>query len=254
VAVLNGVSGAVELRSPSHRPDALPRLPRRLLVIQDRRRIVRAERLAHLGVHPPGRVETGVGHRAQLGHPAADEDALGVLIQPLLDRVVDADGVDAGDAGLHLRLRVVDARLVIGEAAGEEQRRLAPVQPEVVARHRHQHRAHAEVDPTRLGQVALAGVHKRPAGAARTPGLEAHGIEFVLAQAVVGGVGVLELQPRLALELLHEVAVPVQPAEKRPQRARRAGRRGRVLAQRPQPRLAGLGDLAQRERAPGQMR
>jgi hypothetical protein len=54
------------------------------------------------------------------------------VIFSLLDDVVDAERVDAGDPGLHLQLRVVDARLVIKEAsccrpnsAGVGQKRLA---------------------------------------------------------------------------------------------------------------------------------
>jgi len=55
--------------------------------------------------------------------------------------------------------------------------------------------------------------HQRPARAALFEGLEVGGVEPVFAQAVIAAVQVAPLQLGLALQLLDEVAMPVQAAE-----------------------------------------
>ena len=136
------------------------------------------------------------------------------MVLALLDRVVDPDRVDAGGARLHLALAPVDARLVIHKQARQHQAAVPPGQPELVARHRHQHRPHAEVDPAGGDQGPHAGIHKRQAGAPLGPGRQ----PLRLAGPQAGGerVQLLELQIRLAFQLLDEVAVPVQPLVKAP--------------------------------------
>src|SRR5690606_18112509 len=67
----------------------------------------------------PHRLARGPG--GLLRNPATDELALRVQFLALQYRVVDSQGVDAGQAGLHLSLRVVNARLEIGEQAGQVQ-------------------------------------------------------------------------------------------------------------------------------------
>ena len=57
----------------------------------------------------------------------SDEKAIFVLILALLDRVVNADGVDTCDPRLHLTLAVMDSRLIIYKLAGQMQRRTAPI-------------------------------------------------------------------------------------------------------------------------------
>jgi hypothetical protein len=86
-----------------------------------------------------------------------------------------------------------------------------------VAGHRDEHGAHPEVEPAGVVEHRHAGVHQRPAGAAADEGVEVGRVPAVLArrrpQAVVAAVEVAELQLGLALELLDEVAVPVQAAD-----------------------------------------
>ena len=76
--------------------------------------------------------------------PLPDENACSVLILALLDRVIDADGVDSCDPRLHPTLAVMDARLVIDKLACQMQRRTAPIQPQMIAGKAHHHGAHAK--------------------------------------------------------------------------------------------------------------
>ena len=89
--------------------------------------VVAAEAAAGFGLlqrgQEPGGVQPAERDPDELRAPAADEAAVRVVVLALLDRVVDADRVDPGGAGLHLRLRPVDAGLVVGEQAGEVQAR-----------------------------------------------------------------------------------------------------------------------------------
>ena len=191
----------------------------------------------------------------EFGDPAGDEGGVRILIAALLHRIVDAHGVDAGDAGLHLGLRVMDARLEIREQPAEPHRRFAPMHPEMIARRRHQHGAHAEVHPTGRPQRPHAGVDEGPSGFALVPALQPFGVRRAVADRVIGGMLVFELQPRFAFELLHEMAAPVQPAFERFERA--GMRRMRVPPQAPHAVLGRperLRRLAARQRSPGEMR
>jgi hypothetical protein len=191
-------------------------------------------------------------HGGQFRHPAADEVAVGVVVLALLDRVVDADRVDARGARLHLALAPVDAGLVVDEQACQPQPALAPRQPEVIAGHRHQHRPHAEVDPARGDQGPHAGIHERQPGAPLGPGRQPLGVG--VAQPGGEGMELAELQIRLAFEFLDEVAVPVQPgleARQRPQPLSPLGnRQGLQLSLAP---AAALHHLSQRQGSPGEV-
>ena len=100
-------------------PEPLAGRGRRRGPVDNRLGIVGAERPAQplLGgpIHHPGLVQKHRRHRRQLGQPAANEQAIGIVIDALLDRVVDADRIDAGGARLHLALAPVDSRFVIDE-------------------------------------------------------------------------------------------------------------------------------------------
>ena len=51
----------------------------------------------------------------------------------LLVRIIDAQHIDAGDARLHLHLRIMNARFVIQKFARKMQGRFAPVVPALIA-------------------------------------------------------------------------------------------------------------------------
>ncbi len=53
------------------------------------------------------------GQPRQLRHPLKNKSSIWIMIQRLFYRVVDTDGVDARDSGLHLHLRVVDPRFKV---------------------------------------------------------------------------------------------------------------------------------------------
>ena len=106
-ALAAAVAGQHRLGQFTHARLASPRevatacFASRDLVIDDGCRIVDADATAGRTLlgrpHEPRRVQEAVGHVAQRRQPAPDEDAARVLVLALLDRVVDARNVDAGD-------------------------------------------------------------------------------------------------------------------------------------------------------------
>ena len=237
-------------------PDPLLRFPGGCGRLHQRQGVVDPEHTARVGLgregHRPGFMQVHHGHPRQFRQPLAQEQALGVVVLALLDRVVDPDRVDARGAGLHLALAPVDAGLVVHEQARQHQAAVPPRQPELIAGHRHQHRPHAEIDPARGDQGPHAGIHERQAGAPRGPGRQS----LRLAGPQAGGerVQLLELQIRLAFQLLDEVAVPVQPLVKAPQGPGPVTplRGGQALQCR-QAAAAALHDFPQRQGAPTQV-
>ena len=195
-----------------------------------------------------------VSRSADLWDPLPDVTPLWIVVQRLLGRRVDAQGVDAGRARLHLHLAPVDTGLEVQKLTCQKQARLTPVQPQVVGRKADQHRAHAKVQPARSAQLAHAGIHHGVAGAAFAPGLQVRqvdraGVDAVArAQAVNRTRHVAPFDGRLVFELLHEVTVPAQAAGKAAQRVDQSGvGRGRNA------RFGGLVHAAHRDGAEGQM-
>ena len=91
------------------------------------------------------------------------------------------------------------------------QARGPPMQPERVARKRHEQGPHPKREPARRQQASHAGIDERVAGAARLPGGEPLWHNVTLPQAVGRPQHVFKLDRRLVLQLLHEVAMPVEP-------------------------------------------
>ena len=136
-----------------------------------------------------------------------------VLILALLDRVIDADGVDSCDPRLHLTLAVMDARLVIDKLACQMQRRTAPIQPQMVAGKAHHHGAHAKGEPACRRKRAHTGINQRIPCAPVLPGKQAlRRVWRVFVPITIGRVKGAEFGFRLILELLDEVTVPMQAA------------------------------------------
>ena len=223
-------------------------------MIDDRRRIAGAG-----GAIPaPGFMDERIGHHRQFRHERPHEPAGRILIIALLDRIIDPHRVDAGGAGLHLHLWPVDARFVIHELPRQVQPGFAPRQPQLIAGKRHQHRAHPEIDPAVPIERPHTGIDERIAGPALAPRLQQRRIGMRRAQAIIAAVQVFELQPRFVLQLLHEVTMPVLAPRKRHQRCPPAARFGggrrinRLEIALPCP--CRLGDFAQGQRSPGNMR
>ncbi len=145
----------------------------------------------------------------------------------------------------------MDAGFVIGEEARQHRAGVAPVQPQVVGGHRHQHRAHPEVDPAGGLQRAHAGVHEGDAGLSPHPCPEAGGVGRARAQPFAGGVQAAVFQRRLVLELLDEM---VAPGEARLEGAQTSGPAVAHAAQSALPRGGGPGGLAHRQGAKRQVR
>ena len=69
------------------------------------------------------------------------------MLERLLHRIVDTNGIDAGDTGLHLTLAVVNAGFEVEELPRQQHPRESPVKPEVIAGERHHHRPHPKRQP-----------------------------------------------------------------------------------------------------------
>ena len=207
----------------------------------------------HVQRHFPWLKAPGQRHFAQHRQPAGNKFAVRVQLQRLFDRVVNAQGIAAGAARLHLRLRPVDARFVIDKQARQVLAGKLPGQPQIIAGKAHQHGAHAKIQPAGGAQHGHAGVHQRITGVAIAPG----------GQPLRVGVGAQRVHRRqwgvmfqlgALFEFLNKVAMPGQPRFKGVQAMRQAlGVRVKGV-QSCQARAGGLGDFAQRQRAPGQMR
>ena len=206
-------------------------------------------------VEPPRLVQRCDRQIAQFRQIAADELAVGVVVQRLLHRVVDPHGVDARHARLHLELAVVDTGLVVGEKLREDRSRPTPIEPKMVTGERDQHGTHAERDPAVRVQRAHAGVDERIAGTAVTPRVEELFTVVGLAHTLERRMHAAELDRRLLLEFLHEMATPREPRAEGLQLTRPVRRAGitRTL-QRIDARRCRLIDLAHRERAVGDVR
>ena len=94
----------------------------------------------------------------QFRHPFPDKFASRVVVKPLFNRIVDANGVHARRTRLHLNLAVVDPGLIVSEETPQPRCGRSPIQPQVIACETHQHRAHSKVEPTCCLEVAHAGI------------------------------------------------------------------------------------------------
>lgn len=73
-----------------------------------------------------------VRHLSKLGKPFTDKATLRIMILPLLDWIVDAQGIDPSEPALHLYLRDMDGRLVVDKLTGEPVFKETPIKPEVI--------------------------------------------------------------------------------------------------------------------------
>ena len=203
------------LGSVPHNRETSLCLPHRDRVVDERRRVIAADdaagRLLHVHRHRPRHVDIGRRQTREFRHPAADEYPPRILVDRLLRGVIDPQRIDARGARLHLQLRPVDARFKVEEVTGEMQAGGPPMQPERVARERHEQGPHPKREPARRQQASHAGIDERVAGVARLPSGQPLWHNLALPQAVSRPQHVFKLDRRLVLQLLHEVAMPVQP-------------------------------------------
>lgn len=95
--------------------DGLARGPRCLFMVADRRSVgVAAKALLLGGRHQPGGMDHFGGYACQFRDPATDKVAVRVQLLALHHRIINPEGVDAGEAGLHLGLGVMDANMKMG--------------------------------------------------------------------------------------------------------------------------------------------
>jgi len=127
MAFLDRIGDAIKTGGATDRPDPVPSLPGRLGRIDDRGGMITAA--------PPGFMQPYIGAIGEFRTPASDEHTLGIVVEALFDRVVDADRVDRCAAGLHLTLTPVDPRLVIHKQPGQMEAGFPPGEPEVIGGH-----------------------------------------------------------------------------------------------------------------------
>ena len=73
-----------------------------------------------------------IGQSRQLGHPQAHKFALTVVLNTVLHWVVHANCIGSRGARLHLKLRVVNSRLVVQKIFGQMINPLTPINIQVV--------------------------------------------------------------------------------------------------------------------------
>ena len=149
----------------------------------------------------------------------------------------------------------MNAWLIIGKQTREVRRCLPPIEPEMIACKRHQHRAHTKGNPAIGLQAAHRGINQGIAGMAGRPCLEIILPECALAHAFKSAMLAMKFKIGLLLKLLHKMASPCQTRQKG----------GEVFAQETRlviplhcqalhPSLGGLFDFPHRHRAIGNMR
>ena len=150
--------------------------------------------LLHDNRHAPRLKQPRIRHAAHVRQPAAHEMAMRIMVVRLFDGVVNARGVDASRTGLHLHLAPMDTRLVVQKLSRQPLPHGSPMQPQRISGDRHQHGAHAKVEPACLAQHHHAGVNQWPARAGRGQGFKMCRVPVVFTQAVVAAVHVLIFQ------------------------------------------------------------
>ena len=154
------------------------------------------------------------GHVGQFRHPLSDEQPIRIALEALLDGVVNADGVDAGHAGLHLKLTEVNPRFKIEKAPRQMLHAGLPGVVEVVRQKADQHGAHAKIQIPRFGHAAHARVDERDARLPSLPGFEGFG-GAVVGEIRIAAVHTFKFYAAFRLKLLDEVPLPAQSATKR---------------------------------------
>ena len=136
----------------------------------------------------PGMMDICRWNYSQFWYPLPDKMTVWILIHSLFHGVIDPDRIYAGCPRLHLHLRPVNARLIIDEQPGQMMSRLAPIQPQMVTGHGHQHCPHAEIHPTGGVQAAHAGIDKWQSGFAPFPCPQSVRIRRAGSDPPIGGV------------------------------------------------------------------
>ena len=151
------------------------------------------------------------GHVGQFRHPLFDEQPVRIAFQALLDRIVNADGVDAGHAGLHLKLAEMNPRFKIEEAPRQMLHAGLPGGRGGASKSC-QHGAHAKIQIPRFGHAAHARVDERDA---RLPSLQASRDSGCRCEIRIAAVHAFKFYAAFRLKLLDEVPLPAQSAAKR---------------------------------------
>jgi hypothetical protein len=152
-----------------------------------------------------------IRHLRQFRHPAAREHTARVLVAALLDRVVDTHRVHARRARLHLHLRPVNARLVIGEHPRQMRPAWPAREPQVIGCDS----PPASLRIRKFSQPPWRGTacrhRQKAARLAPSPRPAAARVTAPGPQPLIHLDAGSGLERRLILQLLHEVVAPGQP-------------------------------------------
>ena len=180
-------------------------------MVDDRGRVVAADddagRRGHVGGHRPRRMHVAVGHAGQLGDPAPDVRAVGVVPPPLRHRVEDPEPrlrVRAR-AGGPLPPTVVAREVAVHEALHEVPLPRPPVDEQVLGKEACHDHARPVMHPAGGSKLAHRGIDDREAGPAAPPCVEPDGV-VAPREAVVHGPeraarGVREVEEHLGVEV-----------------------------------------------------
>lgn len=145
-------------------------------------------------------------------HPLPDEVAVRIMFAGIEYRIINPDGVNSSSAGLHLKLRVVDAGLKIQKLPGQMVRPCLPGLPERVRKEGNQHGPHPEVDVAGGVHTAHRSIYQREARLSGLPGFYLGSIRFGT-QVIEGGVEIFKLNTALAFKFLNKVVAPAQAGQ-----------------------------------------
>ena len=130
------------------------------------------------------------------------------MLLGLFERIVNSNGINPRDTGLHLHLAVVDAGFIVCKQARQMRPCDAPIEPKLVAGEAYEHGAHAKCDPPFRDEVAHAGIDKGKTRSPICPGLKMRGIMRGFAQIFKGGMHAMRLNFWLVFNLLNEMTSP----------------------------------------------
>lgn len=144
---------------------------------------------------------------------------------------------------------IVNARLIVRKQSRQLKARRAPMEPKMIARNGHYHRAHSKVQPPCGAKGSHACINKRQPSLAPCPNGQSVGVRRRRSDPNISTMQVFKLDPRCVLQFLDEMAMAVQTARKRRQCAAPSISRG-TRFHLPLARPCGLHNLTQRQGCP----
>ena len=148
-----------------------------------------------------------------LRHPLAHKVTLRVVLQPILYWIIHPYRIRPRCARLHLKLRVVNPRLVIQKILRQMIHPQPPINVQMMRQKTHQHRPHPKIDPPRSRQCPHVRIHQGIPRLTLLPSLQQQRI-VLRTQILKGPVHRPIFIRTLLLKLLYEVIMPLDARQK----------------------------------------